>query len=530
MILTAADTSSEHLPAMSEGRAGRQREIVQALCAGEPPSQTAARLGISIHHYYRERRSIGNLVSRKLLEQASSQPKRFEVVDPLRLLCTHAATLRDQGRAGASVSILETALSNASDEHIRLALESEMARSLASLGRVDLAAKLLDDSNNLAHLQKARSSQEEWVYNHYVLTRTLLAMENAHGIDVGTSLETLARSHIKSAQADEEALDAIIQCGDWYCQTGMFDKGRKMLDYARELGRQITYIPARLQSALALLAAHCAQRACDEFDLEYHLTSEALALSVLNGSVRGILGATAGLMQYCASGGRDEWAYDLAQEGLRIARDTEGSQLLSQFALQVAGALLWTRYWRALDPLIFEVEKLHHPKSLNWAYLKEFQGVFLMRVGQYDCAETTLQEAQGLAKDVGSPWLEGMALRDLACTQHRSGSADAASELMKAALALLVGRCGIASLGVTYEAASSVLADRRLARLADQIKVGLLVRARRLRLPLEHGVEHRAKAPLADVPQPVPTARRALSLSSDGIRFFRSAGRKGLSR
>jgi hypothetical protein len=507
-VLVAARTSAEERATLSETRARRQHEIVRALCAGEPPPKTAARLRISIHHYYRERRSIGNAVSRTLLEQTSSRPKRFEIADPLRLLFTHAATLRDQGLAGTSVSILEAALSQSADDQSRSALRSELARSLMSVGRADLAGKLLDESKDLADLQKG-DARAEWVYNHHLFTRVLLDLDGARGMDAGTSLEILAKSHIKRKQIDEEALDTIIECGDWYCQTGLFDKARKMLDQARELGRQITHIPPRQQSAIALLAAHCAQEACDQFDLEYHWLSEALALSISNGSVQGILDSTAGLMQYFVSAQCDEWTYGLAQEGLGIAKDTEGSRLLAQFALQSTGALLRTRYWRAVDPLIFETEKLMNPGSLRWAYLKEFQGLFLMRAGKHERADVALGEACSGARKVNSRWLEGMALRDLSMTRHRSGSVDEGVELMREALLLLEGRSGIVSLGATYDAAARVLVDRRLARLAEQIKAELSARARKLRLQSACGT----KVPLGDAQRPLPMGRRALSLN-----------------
>ena len=155
-----------------------------------------------------------------------------------------------------------------------------------SLGRTDLAAKLLDESGDLTYLRTGGDAREEWVYNHHLLTRSLLALDGEHGVDADASLEMLAKSHIKRKQIDEEALDAIIECGARYCQTGLFDKARKMLEHARDLSRHITHISSRQQSAIALFAAHCAQEACDEFDLEYHWLNEALALSISNGSVR----------------------------------------------------------------------------------------------------------------------------------------------------------------------------------------------------------------------------------------------------
>jgi tetratricopeptide (TPR) repeat protein len=507
-VLVAARLSADARTTLSGTRAQRQDEIVRALCAGEPPAKTAARLGISIHYYYRERRSIGNALSRALLEETLHRSKRFEIADPLRLLFTRAATLRDQGLAGMSVSILETALAESSDDESRAALRSELARSFMSFGRSDLAAKLVDESKHSADLQNG-DARGEWVHNHQLLTRTLLAMSDAGRTDAGMSLEILARSHIKRRQVDEEALDTIIECGDWHCQTGLFDEARKMLDHARELGKQIAHIPPRQQSAIALLAAHCAQEACDEFDLEYHWLNEALALSISNGSVRGILGATAGLMQYCLSAQRDEWVYGLAQEGLRIAKGTEGSALVGHFALQISGALLRTRYWRAVDPLIFEAEALLDPGSLRWAYLKEFQGLFLMRADQNEKAGIILAEAYAGARKVNNSWLEGIALRDLSMTRHRRGSVNEAVDLMKEALQLLEGRSGIVSLGATYDAAARILVDRRLARLAYQIKAELSARARKLRLQSRNG----ARMALSERWR-LPVGRKPLSINS----------------
>jgi tetratricopeptide (TPR) repeat protein len=485
-VLTAARRAAKAPTTLSGTRTRRQEEIVLALCAGEPAPKTAARLGVSIHHYYRERRSIGQAVSQALLEQASSQPRRFEITDPLRLLFARAATLRDQGLAGTSVTMLEIALSEATNDESRSVLRSELARSLMSLGRTDLATKLLDQSGEPT-LARRGDPKEEWIFNHHVFTRSLLALDLGQGIQAGATLEMLADYHLRRKHIDEEALDALVECGDRYCQTGLFDKARKILNHVREASRQIPHISARQQSAMALLAAHCAQQTCDEFDLEYHWLNEALALSVSNGSVQGILGATAGLMQYCVSAQCDDSTYGLAEEGLRIAKTTDGSRLIGNFALQVAGAILRTRHWRAVDPLIFEIEGLMVPGSFRWAYLKEFQGLFLMRDGQYDKADFALGEARSGARSLKNTWLEGLALRDLSIATYRAGSKSEAAALMKEALLLLEQNSGIVSLGATYDAAARVLVDHRLARLAGQIKGELSLRARKLRQKAAYG-------------------------------------------
>jgi tetratricopeptide (TPR) repeat protein len=477
-IVSAVSRSHEECPLPTK-RSFRQKEIVAGLCSGESPEQTAARLGISIHHYYRERRAVALSVAKVLLNRPLVQTNRLEITDPLGLLHTHAATLCDQGMASAAVSMLEREIPRSPDGGVRLALKSELARSLLLLGRTDLAVALLDD--RLTHRSRTSTDAvEQWANEHCALTHVLLAMERG-ALAEGATLESLAKSKLRSQRLDEEALNVIIECGTWYCQVGLFDKARTMLNKAREIAMRANHISVRLQSGMALLAAYCAQQTQDEFELEYQWLSEALALSTSNGSIQSILQATAGLMQYHLTAGNDEGAYRLAQEGLRIAQRTDGTRLVEQFGVQIAGVLLRTRYWRAVDPLIFQLEELTRPGSMRWAYLKEFQGLFLMRTSQYAEASRVLTEAYEGGKKTKNPWLEGLALRDLAFAQHRSGRRGDAADLMRGALTLLEGQSGIASLSATYDTAAEVLPERRLARLATQLKAGLRARTMKLR-------------------------------------------------
>jgi hypothetical protein len=69
-----------------------------------PPPLTAARLAISIQHYYREacRRKTGG---EALLDGWSPKANRFEIADPLRVLLIRAATLRDQRFAARAATM-----------------------------------------------------------------------------------------------------------------------------------------------------------------------------------------------------------------------------------------------------------------------------------------------------------------------------------------------------------------------------------------------------------------------------------------
>ncbi|MGA8100148.1 MAG: hypothetical protein WB810_15950, partial [Candidatus Cybelea sp.] len=433
VIAAANDRFGPRLPASVHAR---QQQIVAALCAGETPAHTAARLGISVHHYYRQRRIAAAFVAKALHQGSPSECTRFEITDPLKLLFTHAATLRDQGLASTAVYMLKAAVSGAPNDAIRVAINSELARSLIALGKTEDVAELLAQWPE-GKFAKVTDATGKWLQDHLALTRAMLAVELGDGARAGELLEMLAKAKIQAERSDDETIDAIIECGVWYCQVGLFEKGRKMLHHARDHARRIDHVSARHQSAMALLAAYCAQRTNDEFDLEYQWLSEALAVSTSNGSVQGILEATAGLMQYCLTAGHEDEAYRLAQEGLRMAQGADGTRLLEQFTVQTAGVLLRTRYWRAVDPLIFQIEELMSEGSVRWAYLKEFQGLFQMRARRYEKAAELFQGAYEGARRINSPWLQGLALRDLATVRHRAGALGEAADLMRTALDLL---------------------------------------------------------------------------------------------
>jgi tetratricopeptide (TPR) repeat protein len=491
-ILAAWDALSQDQPASSKARYARRREILAAMCASELPTTTAARLRISIHHYYRERRTAGAAVCRGLASGVSPRVPRFTVADSAGLLLARAVLLRDQGLAGKAILTLESALSDAQGS-LGTMVRSETARALLSLGDTSGALSMLAegpdiDSRGCSESEVVRAAE------HRAFTRALIGFETGGDVEAAVKLEALVKSKVAQRRGDEETIDAIVRCGDWYCQTGNFAEGRKLLGYAREAYRRLPYASGRQEGALALLAAHCAQESRDEFGLEHQWLAEALTSSVANGSTTGTLGALGGLMNYSFSIGRSDETYDLAVKGLNIAQETEGNQLLSVFILQCAAALLRTRRWRSVAPLVFESERLFVPGSLKWTFLKQFQGIFRMRCGQYNEAQHSLEPAYQASKRIGNRWLEGMLLRDLATAQHRSGRVEESENFMREAVGLVEGSSSAVSLWATYDAAARVLRDRRLTRLAEQLKASLTASADAAPPPSRHSVDPTAGA------------------------------------
>ena len=508
-ILSKSAEISACSEARFQARACRRNEIVVALCAGRTASETAARFGISIHHYYRERRAICTLIVRALIAEAEQRPKRFEISDPLRLLFARAEALRDQGFAGRAVGVLEDALSRLSDSPLKPLLHSELGRALIAFGNLDGAAAVV----GVSEPRPPRTGDDrvsQLASEHHVLTRVQLAKEMGHDTEIGKTLELLVKSKIAQRRCDDEAVSAIVECGDWYCQNGMFNQARGMLRHAGETAERIPHLATRQRVAITLLAAHCAQDARDDFELDW--LNEALSISIANGSVCGILSALIGLMYYFVSAGDDDGAYDLARDALDIAQTSEGTYLLEMVGIQIVGALIRTRHWRAGCPLMFDIERLSTPGSIRWTYLKEFQGHYFTRKNDYARAQAALVHAYESAKNIGNAWLQGLALRDLALARDRSGCRREAGELIRHAVELVEGRSSTISLWVTYDAAARLLGDRRIARRAELMRTELAARSGKWQ---SHSGDAKKATPSRGILPRLRAASQSLSIGID---------------
>ena len=145
-----------------------------------------------------------------------------------------------------------------------------------------------------------------------------------------------------------------------------------------------------------------------------------------------------GLMGYYVSTGREDDVYELAKQSLR-SRNTEGTRVLADVGIETTTMMLRTRHWRAVDPLLFDVEKLAQPGTLRWAILKHLQGNFLMHACRFDRARAPLAGAYDAARSVGNRRLESIVLRDLAVVLHRGGSVTKGIEFMRHAVELAEG-------------------------------------------------------------------------------------------
>ena len=467
-ILSIADTVCDEL--QKEGlrkQAHRRREIVVLLCAGETAGDSAKALQLSRSHYYRERHAICSRVARALANRTATHDARFVVRDDaLRLLFRRAESLRDGGCSNQAVRLLEHAYHNLAEELPKSAVALALAEELVFLGRHARAKELLARSRQSE--AGAMSAGSEWLGDASTLNKARLRSQLSGDADAGHALEALAKRRVAEGRSDDATFDAVFLCGEWYRNSGRYKGARTMLRHLRAMKQSYSHALAKRQIAILLLAAYCAEDSSDEVGLSEQSFRDAFDLSISSGTVVGALLATSGLIHYAAARGRDDAAYAMAHETLRMAEGVDFDGFLGYVTAEVIGALLQTSYWRATAPLLFDAEKLTAPGTLRYAWLKRAQSIFLTRTGRRHDAREAMFEAYAVARKLGDRRLEGLTLRDQASLLQGPKAVGSRSELMREAIELIERYGSAGDLSTTYAAAAEVLNDRRTLRLSRQ--------------------------------------------------------------
>jgi hypothetical protein len=448
--------------------ARRRREIVAALCAGEAPAKTAARLRVSRSHYYRERHAVCVGIARALNGAATTQPSRVVMSDdPLRLLFKRAETLRDAGFSRAAVDVLESAYGAVAGASPKATVGLALAEELVFFGNHDRARALLAQSGG-PYAQDLEADASDWLRETQILYRARLQSQLSRDAGGVSALETLAKRRIAERRSDDVTYDAVFLTGEGYRNAGRFGDAKGMLRRLQAMdGSYLRAIPKR-QIGVLLLEAYCAEASDDELRLAEQSFRDALELSVASGTVVGALLAMAGLIAHDAARGRDEAAYTTARQALQMAKSVDFNGFLGFVMVEIVGAMLKTRYWRAIDPLVFEVERFAAPRALGRALLKQAQATFFMRMGRPKQAHQALSEGFALAKKLGNRRVEGLILRDRALGLMDSKAGPERADLMREAVDLVERYGSFNDLVVTYDAAARVIGDRRSLQQARQ--------------------------------------------------------------
>jgi hypothetical protein len=449
-------------------QAARRREIVAALCAGEEPVKTAARLRVSRSHYYRERHAVSVGIARALNGAATTHASRVVMSDdPLRLLFKRAETLRDAGFSRAAVDVLESAYGAVADASPKATVGLALAEELVFFGNHDRARALLAQSGG-AH-KDSEADASDWLRETQTLYRARLQSQLSRDSGGVFALETLAKRRIAERRSDDVTYDAVFLTGEGYRNAGRFGDAKRMLRRLQAMdGTYLRAIPKR-QIGVLLLEAYCAEASDDELRLAEQSFRDALELSVASGTVVGALLAMAGLIAHDAARGRDEAAYTTARQALQMAKSVDFNGFLGFVMVEIVGAMLKTRYWRAIDPLVFEVERFAAPRALGRALLKQAQATFFMRMGRPKQAHQALSEGFALAKKLGNRRIEGLILRDRALALVDSKAGPERADLMREAVDLVERYGSFNDLTVTYDAAARVIGDRRSLQQARQL-------------------------------------------------------------
>jgi hypothetical protein len=448
-------------------RSRRQRAIVASLCACEAPEKTAARLNVSRTQYYRERSAISSRIARALKIEAETKTSHFVGDDPLRMLFKRAESLRDAGHAGEAVRILEDCHRAAADDVEKSVVSLLLAEELVFLGSHVPAKELLARSDDMAYRMEA-SGASEWLRDCWTLNRARLQSQLNCDARAGSALESLARRRLAERRSDDVTFDAVFLAGEQYRNWGRYNDARAMLRSLQTMEYRPSSAVAKRRIATSLLAAYCAEQSSDEFEVIEPSFRDAFELSVTGGTVVGAMLAAAGLIVRDAALGRDDEAYARAHEALAMTNGVDFNGFLGYIVAQIVSALVATRYWRGVNPLLFEAERLTPPGSLGQALIKHAQGTFFMRTGRRELADEAMVEALDVAKRLGNRRIEGVILRDRASALSNSRGVGDRREQMQEAVSLLERYGSFDDLQLTYAAAATVLGERRFARLARQ--------------------------------------------------------------
>jgi tetratricopeptide (TPR) repeat protein len=450
-------------------RADREHAIVSAICGSESPEATYTRLGLSRRQYYRHRNAVCSRVARALSSQHRERDRTLAVADPLELLLRRAATLRDTGFARTAVGLLESALTTDSLAPESITVRLALAEASLSLGDQTRAGDLLHVAR--AHMEAMELDRPELrLPIRAALVEVKLAMVTGRDRDARKAMSLALMRQTDGNYADDLALETLVGYAYFACCDGAYPEARSILKKIRELARrQRPLVPDRA-AAIALLEAHCVIDSAGEIGGMMPHLEEALSISLKHGLIRRALEAMSSIASCSVLEGRDDRIYDLAKRALALARTAEGHELLSSTVVWMSPILAISKYWRALNPLLFEAESVVRPNTAAWQVLKLLQGQYLTRAGRYEEARPCLTEALQYASRFENPRLEAVTLRDLGTTLAHLGRIDESADALRRAIGLAERHTSVLTRFVTYKAAAAVLKDPRITRRAEELQ------------------------------------------------------------
>ena len=275
-------------------------------------------------------------------------------------------------------------MAQAETPHVKVAALLELGKAAVASGNVERAGEALSAANGLlARLGEAAGAARLRDRALFISVRVARAAgkygDACSVLDDVVGLETPRKGMVR--EPTEELLGYELESSSICCERSLYDAARQHYDAALGISGRLGTVAPEHRARLAYMASY--QRfASGSMDEQLLSAREALEACLLLGSAHGTLYSSLRLATNFAGVGDEERAYQYSNRALIVARAIDGKEATVEACLHIASALITTRFWRTLDPILFTVEGFARKDTLEWTGLKSFQGKLAPKVGQ----------------------------------------------------------------------------------------------------------------------------------------------------
>jgi tetratricopeptide (TPR) repeat protein len=463
---------AEDLKAGLKTQAEMQSAIVTALLTQRSTTEIASELSISARQFYRYRRDVCTRLGRMLAIFQVPPRDPAHVNDLFFLLLQRAALLVDGGFAAKAVAELERSVGQASSNAARVETLLELSKAELELGEIERADGFVKAARRLMHMNAEVTSESRASRSRLRLAEFRVARTRGDDRAADAAMDYLiGKWNAEGARAmpSEFDIEILVELCRLRSYEGRRPDAREAIVRAAEMEERMRNLAPRYRAQIACEMAILSEDGLNKPDDRYVQFAEALNLSLAIGSALSALCATVGLTHHYANLKNDDLAKAHAVRALRIARTIEGNACLVNTTVDIANALLRTRHWRVVEPLLEDAKSYIRPGSVEWLGITLFHGVVLTRNKQYSEALDTLKNAETAAQTGnGKSWLATV-FREKALLLYAMRRINEARNCARSAVDLAEVSASAPNLCSTYRAAGIILSDESLLLLADNL-------------------------------------------------------------
>lgn len=483
-IMEAARSCYSHYLAQHRGPpAKRLYDIVVGTCLRrQTPIQLASALGISVRQFYRDRRTIFTRIARILESEESSRDTRARLTEAGDLGLRRYSMLLELGFPDQATFGLKRVIHDASTDEIKLQALAELANAFLVLGDVASARNTVNGAQSLLESGVLADNDEIWLRLRLDLIRSKIERADGHYDTAHNVLRQvvgeLGRRGTDNRALAEVALDTTIESCKQQIEGGGFELAQRDIERAERFSRRfdLSSVPREieiqlLRACLATIGLRGGPKSSPGDGL--YLYSEALRRSRAVGAVRGALNANIGLMAHFTYLQCDDQSRDNATQAIALARLYRSESILASTVLDVADAILCTKHWRMILPLLQEVKPAVRTGTLGWVYHRTFEAICLKRLGRVEAAAAALQLAESAAKGMANNRSYAATLRELGVVLNQVGQRSDAQDCLKSAVARSEQSASALALCYTYRMAEEIIGDVSYGRKAHELLIAI---------------------------------------------------------